>query len=84
VSSTAEFCCKEEEQVVGRAATAVHNAISRLDASYQSSGRSTFVSSHDAFGRAWVHVGLARLSLAAVRPSSRGSIDPAVMAGAEA
>jgi hypothetical protein len=82
--STAEFFTKDEEQVVGRAATAVHNAIFRLDASYQSSGHSKFVSGLAPFGRAWVHFGLARLSLAAVRLSSSGSIDPAVMAGAEA
>jgi hypothetical protein len=82
--STAEFCTKEEEQVVGRAANAVDNAIFRLDASYQSSGHSNFVSGLAPFGRAWAHVGLARLSFAAVRLSSRGSIDPAVMAGAEA
>jgi hypothetical protein len=64
--SAAEFCSKEEEQVVSRAETAVHNAISQLDASYQSSGRSKFVNGLADFGRAWVHVRLARLSLAAM------------------
>jgi hypothetical protein len=55
-----------------------------LDASYQRIGRSKFVSGLAAFCRAWVHVGRARHSLAAVRLSSRGSIDPAAMAGADA
>jgi hypothetical protein len=52
VRSTAEVCTKNDKQVVGRAATAVHNAIYRLDASYQSIGRSKFVSGLADFCRA--------------------------------